>query len=123
MEPPAPAGSEQTKPDRHSAAPLLLDLQTPGLIHGYAKTPFASLWEVCVPPCVLLRDVGHVANDTCVPLGLREGLHRHGNTAEKFIHTGRCVRISARQDYKQRVPSSQQSCFLKGERITEIIQV
>ena len=96
MEPPASAGSEKTKPDRHRAAPLLLDLQTPGLNHGYAKTPFATPWEVRILPCIaLLRDVGHVANDTCVPLGLTEGLQQHGNTAEKFIHTSRCVRISA----------------------------
>lgn len=96
MEPRAPAGSEKTKPAKHPAAPLLLDFHTPGLIHRYAKTPFAAPWEVRVPPCIaLLRNVGHVANDTCVPPGLSEGLQRHGNTAEKFIHTGRYGRISA----------------------------
>lgn len=48
MEPPAPAGSEKTEPDGHPGAPLLLDLRAPGLIHGYAKMPFAALWEVCI---------------------------------------------------------------------------
>jgi len=40
---------QKTKPARHPGAPLLWGLQAPGLMHGYAKTPSAAPWEVCIP--------------------------------------------------------------------------